>query len=328
MPANPLGKNIKNITAILGVLFFASFAFAQESNSSGSGNQGYVIDSKIPEPKKEAMLSGKEATLSLPSFLRKPELSELQKQARLYRMQGIELQQRGDLDGALAFYQKGLEYDPAYVVLYNDLGVIYEAKGQPDLAESYYLKAVKIDPNYISTYSNLAGFYETKRDLDKALVYWKKRAELGAPGDLWTQKAKRRIADFSEIMPDLKGLAAENEAIRLTKDIAEKKEAEKISSFKEARSSLELAEKLYAAGNYNMAKDELMKSLALNPQDKEALNLLDSTNIKLKEQEKEDNIKKMRGTFAHGIKYYQQDDLQAAQREFDKIEELTVSPQK
>ena len=98
----------------------------------------------------------------------KNKLSETQAMAREYREQGLAFQRQGDPVTALSFYQKAVELDPAYAVVYNDLGVVYEAMRFIDRAEESYLKAVKLDPEYLSAYTNLALLYENKRDLEKA----------------------------------------------------------------------------------------------------------------------------------------------------------------
>lgn len=96
--------------------------------------------------------------------------------AQKYRAQGLEAQKRGDLNTAFKFYQKAIELDPNYAVIYNDLGVIYETKGEFDRAEENYHKAIRIDPRYLSPYSNLALMYENKRDFKTAASYWQKRS--------------------------------------------------------------------------------------------------------------------------------------------------------
>jgi len=126
---------------------------------------------------------------------KQPELSSLQQQARLYRLEGIKFQDAGDLDSALKLYQKAVELDPAYPDVYNDLGIIYEAKMQPERAEESYLQALKLNPAFLGAYTNLALLYESQRKLDKAAYYWKKRVEFGDPSDPWTLKAKQRLED-------------------------------------------------------------------------------------------------------------------------------------
>jgi len=127
-------------------------------------------------------------------------ISELKMQSRLYRNKGLQLQNNGDLDGAIGFYQKSIQLDPTYATAYNDLGIVYELKGLSDLAEENYLKAIKIDPNYLSAYSNLALFYEDRRDLKKASFYWQKRIDLGFSSDPWVIKAKRRLEDINLVL--------------------------------------------------------------------------------------------------------------------------------
>lgn len=256
------------------------------------------------------------------------ELAVLQKQARLYRSQGLELQRLGNLEGALSFYQKAIELDPVYAVVYNDLGIIYEAKGFLEYAEENYLKAIELDPNYLSSYSNLALLYENKSDLQKAALYWQKRKELGSPDELWTQKAENRLRDLMEVVPELKQSFIEQETINLNKQIAQKKRIKKLEESKEVERRVGLAKKLYNEGSYKNALDELSLALSLDPHAEEALVMMDMAKSKLREQEKKANIDNIQAHFQEGLRYYQQDDLPAAKREFDKITGLTISPQK
>jgi len=156
----------------------------------------------------------------------KQALSVLREEARRYRQEGYDLQRVGDLDSALTFYQKAIELDKDYAVPYNDLGVISEAKGNDVAAEECYLQAIKIDPEFLSAYTNLALFYENKGDKDKAYTYWKKRAEKGAPEDLWTQKAKQRVGDTDIVnSKDPVGQAREQEILSITSEVKKDKTA-------------------------------------------------------------------------------------------------------
>jgi len=148
-------------------------------------------------------------------------LTVLQKEARIYRDQGLACQRNADLVGALSFYQKAVELDPSFAVAFNDIGVVSEARGQIDMAEENYLKAISIDPGYLSAYTNLALLYENQRELKKAAQFWKKRAELGSPDDPWTKNARERAEEISLIlsktpMQDLK----EKEILRLTEKMS------------------------------------------------------------------------------------------------------------
>lgn len=139
----------------------------------------------------------------IPGFCAQDELNGVQIQARIYRDQGWQAQKEGNIDAALACYQKAIALDPRYVVAYNDIGIILEAMGEAEQAKQTYLKAIKIDPNYPNSYSNLALFYESKGDYANAIVYWTKRATLGSSGDPWAEVARRRLEDIARASPEI-----------------------------------------------------------------------------------------------------------------------------
>lgn len=294
-------NSITNITIILFLFSITPFLFAQEASSTIADQSGYI---------------------------KSTDLSELQKQARLYRSRGLEFQNAGNLDSAMSLYQRAIELDPSYTVVYNDLGIIYEAKGLIERAEQSYLQAIKIDPNFLSPYSNLALLYENKRDLDKAAYYWNKRAELGSSDDSWAREAKKRLDDLTQVMPELRQRYIEEEIIRLNKEITEQKKAKKLEESKEAQEHLNLAKELYNKAQYKQAIDELSLVLSLNPEAQDALAMMETAKGKLIEQQKKANIQKMQEHFQNGIRYYQHGNPQAAKEEFNKITELTASPQK
>lgn len=127
-------------------------------------------------------------------------LLEMKRQGRFYRKEGLNAQQRGDMEGALSYYKKAIALDPTYAATYNDLGIVYDLEGSTELAKENYLKCANLDPHYVSAYTNLALLYESKRDLSKAAFYWDKRVRLGLEDDPWTQKAKKRLEDLRTVM--------------------------------------------------------------------------------------------------------------------------------
>lgn len=143
-------------------------------------------------------------------------LTQMQKQAREYREQGLEFQRTGDLTSAMNFYQKAVEIDSSFPAAYNDLGVASEASGYADRAEESYLRAISIDPNYASPYSNLALLYEDRQDLNKALFYWEKRVEIGSENDPGTEKAIRHVQNICLVL----GIPNRLEATDLAKEIS------------------------------------------------------------------------------------------------------------
>jgi superkiller protein 3 len=208
-------------------------------------------------------------TFTLGICAQKVELTELQNQARLYRNQGLEKQQTGDLEGAMQLYQKAVALDPFYAVAYNDLGIVYEAKGLIDRAEESYLQATKLDPFYLSAYSNLALLYEGKRDLNKAAFYWEKRVKLGAPDDSWTLKAKQRLNDIQLVTEGMGEGAREQEVISLIKDVASQKDLKKKDNKALARAYFEKAKLNYKKGDEVTAFREAINAQQLDPNNKE-----------------------------------------------------------
>lgn len=241
------------------ILCTTSFLFAQES-SSGPANRGYLEYQKGPSAE---------------------DLSGLQKQARLYRNQGLQLQSIGNLDAAMTLYQKAIELDPAYAVAYNDLGVIYEAKGFSERAEESYLKSIKIDPNYLSAYSNLALFYENKRNLDKAVFYWQKRAQLGSPDDPWTEKAKQRSEDIHLVLGNKAADSfREQEVMGLIRDVANQKSILREDNKAMAREYFDKAKRSYDRGNYPAARKEALDAQQLDPANREIEKFIERVQIR------------------------------------------------
>ncbi|MBM3249344.1 MAG: tetratricopeptide repeat protein [Candidatus Omnitrophica bacterium] len=283
-----------SVIAAIIVSSFGSFVFAQDLEQ----NQGYVGMRRIPENKKGTVYFGKSSLdtptesevipwqetsagvsavepaekprINLKDIVRPAEreedLTELQKEARQYRQQGLEFQNMGDLDSAMKLYQKAIVLDPGYAVVYNDLGVILESRGMVSRAEECYLKSLKIDPDYMSAYTNLALLYEGKRDLDKAYNYWKKRAELGIPDDPWTLKARQRMEDISAVIT-VRPMeeAREQEVMRLLKEVAVKKELTKKSNKAQAREVFDKARLLYKKGDEVTALKLAIDAQQLDP---------------------------------------------------------------
>ena len=140
--------------------------------------------------------------LFIPGFCAQSELTEMEKQAIAHRQKGWQLQQEGNIEEALSYYQKATLLDPNYVMAYNDIGVIYEAMGYPEQAKQMYLKAIKIDLNYPDSYSNLALLYEEEKDYKNAILYWIKRATFGGVRDSWAEVARKHLENIARVCPE------------------------------------------------------------------------------------------------------------------------------
>ncbi len=151
---------------------------------------------QLPRMKKTALMLAAVWIIAYLLVLPEPQIaqaSSLRDQAVGFRLEAYELQQRGDLEGAVGTYQKAIGLDPTYATPHNDLGIVFEQLGDDNAAEREYLQAVALDPQYLGAHTNLALLYERLGQRDKAIVHWLKRYQLGEPHDPWTVHAEQRL---------------------------------------------------------------------------------------------------------------------------------------
>jgi tetratricopeptide (TPR) repeat protein len=99
---------------------------------------------------------------------------------------GLALFQKGQVDDAIAQYQKAVEIYPNYVAAHYNLGNALLQKGQLDTALAQYEKAVEIDPNDAAAHINLGNAFFQKQQLDKAVAQFQKAVEIN-PNDAEVQ---------------------------------------------------------------------------------------------------------------------------------------------
>lgn len=232
-----------------------------------------------------------------------------------HRNKGYLAHKSGDLDTAMAYYQKAISLDSYYATAHNDLGVLYEEKGWFERAEQEYKKTLEINPNYPNTHSNLALLYEKLGQREKAIFHWAKRSEVGRPNDPWTQRAKERLMRFP---PE------EVERIRTTGLIEEMVQEKEQQIEEDAALASKLREQglaYYKKGEYGKALTAFEQALKYTPRDNELARLREETESKAREVN-------MKGHFNRGIEYYQQRDYTRAREEFDKVIELLPGEKK
>ena len=99
---------------------------------------------------------------------------------------GLALFQKGQVDDAIAQYQKAVEIYPNYVAAHYNLGNALLQKGQLDTALAQYEKAVEIDPNDAAAHINLGNAFFQKQQLDEAVAQFQKAVEIN-PNDAEAQ---------------------------------------------------------------------------------------------------------------------------------------------
>ena len=280
-----LRKIIKKTALIISfVLCVFSSLLAQEAASGSDVDRSFVKSGSTPKNKKgNAILkTGSAKPSSNKSAAQEEEiLSELQKQGRFYRAQGLSFQRIGNLDAAMSLYQKAIELDPTYVVVYNDLGILYEEIGLLDRAEEFYLKAIKVDPDFLSAYSNLALVYETRRDLDKAVDYWNRRAELGSAADPWTQRAKQRASDIRTLQIGAPYDSDEQAVLGFMKDIQNEKAVYRENDDVLAKTHFKKAKLCYEKGDEVGALSEAFTAKQFDPSNSEIEDFIEKVQTRL-----------------------------------------------
>ena len=109
---------------------------------------------------------------------------------------GALLQQKGDIDGAIAQYEAAARIDPKQPVTYLNLGLMHKAKGYLEPALRAYEYAILLDPNYAAAHQNMAVVLfklgrlpQSKQAFEKAIALVKK--ENPAEGDRLRQGMKQ-----------------------------------------------------------------------------------------------------------------------------------------
>lgn len=91
---------------------------------------------------------------------------------------GNALLKKEQVDEAIAQFQKALELKPDFGEVYNNLGYALLKKGQVDEAIAQYQKALEINPNYADAYINLGKALLQKGQVDKAIEQYQKALEI------------------------------------------------------------------------------------------------------------------------------------------------------
>jgi tetratricopeptide (TPR) repeat protein len=76
----------------------------------------------------------------------------------------------GDLDSAIAHYEKALHSEPDFYPALNNLGAIYEGRRDYDRAEAAFLKSIACSPEDSEAYINLGHVFFEEGHYDKAIA--------------------------------------------------------------------------------------------------------------------------------------------------------------
>jgi protein O-GlcNAc transferase len=95
---------------------------------------------------------------------------------------GTAFQEQGELDEAIACYEKALQLEPEYAQAYNNMGTALEDQGRSDEAISCYQQALEIKPDYGAAHFNL--FHQLRKT-----HAWQELESVPAKLDRFTKRA-------------------------------------------------------------------------------------------------------------------------------------------
>jgi tetratricopeptide (TPR) repeat protein len=95
-----------------------------------------------------------------------------------YNYLGFALAACGEIDDAMAHYQKALEINPNYALAHTNLGIALADRGQLEDAIIHFQKAVEINPGYALAHNNLGFALADRGRIDEALIHYRKALEI------------------------------------------------------------------------------------------------------------------------------------------------------
>ena len=91
------------------------------------------------------------------------------KNATVWNLLGVVLQQSGQIDPARSAYQRAIKFNHSFAEAYNNIGTTWYQQQRYRKAERAYDKAVELDPNLATAYSNMGCAYFSEKKMPEAL---------------------------------------------------------------------------------------------------------------------------------------------------------------
>ncbi len=260
-----------------------------------------------------------------------------------YNDLGIIYEAKGWLDRAEEIYLTALEISPGYPNLYSNLAMLYEQKGNYKRAAAFWKKRIELgSPDEDWTQKAKQRLEALRREVPELRQEYIQEEIFKLAQELSNKKRIKRLKDLSEAQRLFdearllyqnaeyeKALNSINLALSLNPEDEGKEslvglreeinirliEQEEKARIAEINRLFDEARSLYKNTEYEKALNSVNLALSLNPEDEGKESLL-----RLKDEiEKGARIAQMETHFQNAMRYYQQDRLQEAAQELDKI---------
>jgi tetratricopeptide (TPR) repeat protein len=91
---------------------------------------------------------------------------------------GMEHYEQGELDQAIAEFQRAIQIDPDFVEAHYNLGLAHTDRGEFDAAIAAYEEAIRLAPDLAEAHNGLGNVYFNQDKLEQALAKYEQAAQL------------------------------------------------------------------------------------------------------------------------------------------------------
>ena len=110
-------------------------------------------------------------------------IQSYKKQPFLYNLAGLILSASNKTDESLKYYLKGIDLDPNFAIIYNNIGLLFFKKGGEDnikKAKKFYEKSISLDKEIVEPCNNLGNLYNSIGNYEQSINYYKKALEINS----------------------------------------------------------------------------------------------------------------------------------------------------